>query len=598
MATLKTPIRYTSRDFGSIKEDLVQYAKRYYPETYRDFNEASFGSLMLDTVAYVGDILSFYVDYQVNESFLDTAAETSNIVKLSKQLGFKYRGAPAATGVAAFYAIIPANEVGLGPDSRAYPILKAGTSVSAKNGSRYTLVEDARFDDPGNDVVVARVNDSTGVPTSYAVKAFGKIVAGSSRRERIIVGGFKQFLKVPLASRKISEIVSVVDDEGHEYFEVDYLSQNVIYRPISNRGTDRETVPSVMKPYAVPRRFTLERIDGRYYLQFGYGSDSELNTSSVAEPTSITLKMHAKEFINDTTFDPSKLLDTDKFGVAPANTTLSVAYRENTVANSNASIGSISKMVSTIIDFNDPTVISNSTMADIRNSIEVYNEEQIVGSLATPSNQELRRRAFDFFAAQNRAVTLQDFEAIAYGMPPRFGAIKRIRVVQDPDSFKRNINMYVLAQNENGFLTLANNTLKENLKMWLNNYKMIHDTIDILDGKTVNFGVEFHVIANPEFNKAQVLAEAQRAVARIYTEPLFMGEPIYITDVYNILNKEVRGVIDVKSAKIFSRVSGAYSDASFDFNLQMSADGRVLSAPDNVCFELKYANIDIKGTIE
>ena len=171
MPTFKTPIRYTSRDFAGIKEDLVQYTRRYYPEIYRDFNEASFGSLMLDTVAYVGDILSFYVDYQVNESFLDTAAELTNIVKLSKQLGYKYRGVPAATGVVAFYAIIPANEVGLGPNSLTLPILKAGSSANSINGSRYTLVEDVRFDDPGNDIVVARVDDATGFPSSYAIKA-------------------------------------------------------------------------------------------------------------------------------------------------------------------------------------------------------------------------------------------------------------------------------------------------------------------------------------------------------------------------------------------------------------------------------------------
>jgi len=598
MPTFKTPIRYTSRDFAGIKEDLVQYTRRYYPEIYRDFNEASFGSLMLDTVAYVGDILSFYVDYQVNESFLDTAAELTNIVKLSKQLGYKYRGVPAATGVVAFYAIIPANEVGLGPNSLALPILKAGSSANSTNGSRYTLVEDVRFDDPGNDIVVARVDDATGFPSSYAVKAYGKVIAGESTRERIQIGQFRQFLKVPLESRRITEVISVIDNEGHEYFEVEHLSQNVIYRPVTNRGTDGETVKAVLKPFAVPRRFTVERIDGRYYLQFGYGSDNELNSSSVAEPSKLAMKMHARQFISDTTFDPKKLLDTDKFGVAPQNTMLTVTYRTNSSANSNASVGSINKMGSTFVDFENPLQVTAQTRRSIVNSIEVYNEERIVGSAARISNTELKRRALDHFAAQDRAVTLQDFEAVAYGMPPKLGTIKRLRIVQDTDSFKRNLNLYVLAENENGFLTEANNTLKQNLKMWLNNYKMIHDTIDIMDGKIINFAIEFHAIANPEFNKAQVLLQAQNILASHYFQPMFMGEPIYITDVYNLLNKEMRGIIDVKTVKITPRSSGAYSRTSFDFNIQTSADGRILYSPDNVCFELKYPNRDIKGTLE
>ena len=155
-----------------------------------------------------------------------------------------------------------------------------------------------------------------------------------------------------------------------------------------------------------------------------------------------------------------------------------------------------------------------------------------------------------------------------------------------------------MSENENGFLTSANNTLKENLKMWLNNYKMIHDTIDLMDGKIINFAIEFHVVADPEFNKSLVLADAQRALASYYSQPLFMSEPIYLVDIYNVLNRQVRGIIDVKDVKIVPRSGGSYSSLSFDFNIQKSNDGRALYAPENVCFELKYADRDIKGTIE
>lgn len=598
MANLKTPIKYTNREFDTIKSDLVQYAKRYYPEVYKDFNQASFGSLILDTVAYVGDIMSFYLDYQVNESFLDSTAEFTNVVRLSKQLGFKYRGVPSAVGVAAFFCIVPANDVGLGPNSTYKPILKRGTTVSSQTGNKYILDEDVRFDNAFNEVVAARVNDSTGIPTSYAIKAYGKIISGGFSRERITIGDFIKFRKVPLSSRQLTEIVSVVDEEGHEYHEVDYLSQNVIYKSVTNRGTDGDSTPAIMKPFVAARRFVVEREDGKYYLQFGYGSDSELKTTTVAEPTNIALKMHGREFISDTSFDPAKLLETDKFGVGPSNTILTITYRENTTRNTNARIGAVDKVDNAIVTYNNPDKVPAANQRSIRESIEVYNEEPIVGSVSFPTADEIKRRAYDHFATQNRAVTLQDFEAISYAMPPKFGTIKRIRVVQDPDSFKRNLNMYVLAENQNRYLVQANSTLKENLKMWLNNYKMIHDTIDILDGKIVNFAIEFHAVADPNFNKFQVLAAAQNAIAAMYAQPLYMGETLYITDIYNILNKDVPGIIDVKNVKIMPRTTGAYSSTSMNFNQQLSADGRFVSVPDNVCMELKYPDADIKGTIE
>ena len=158
--------------------------------------------------------------------------------------------------------------------------------------------------------------------------------------------------------------------------------------------------------------------------------------------------------------------------------------------------------------------------------------------------------------------------------------------------------MYVLAEDRSGYLTAANPTLKENLKLWLNNYKMIHDTVDILDGKIVNFGIEFSAVANPQFNKYEVLGLAQRVLANKYAQPLYMGEPLYITDIISTLNKDVEGIVDVKTVKIVSRSSAAYSRTTFDFDSQTSADGRMLMVPDNVCMELKYPDADIKGTLE
>ena len=210
--------------------------------------------------------------------------------------------------------------------------------------------------------------------------------------------------------------------------------------------------------------------------------------------------------------------------------------------------------------------------------------------------EEIRTRAVDFFATQNRAVTKLDYESVAYAMPPQFGAIKRCNVVRDNDSFKRNINMYVLAENRNGTLTQTSAPLKDNLKTWLGRYKMIHDTIDILDGRVVNFGIKFSVISDPDFNKFEVLEKCTQSLANFYAEPRYFGEPLYITDVYDILNK-LDEVIDTYNVEFYAREGGVYSDTTYPFVPNMSADGRYLNVPENVCMELRFPRSDIKGVI-
>ena len=236
-------VKYTNRDFESIKESLLDYKKRYYPNISKDQNESSFDDLMMDLVSYVGDQLSFYVDYSVNESFLDTAIEFNNVLKLGKQLGYKFRGNPTSTGIGTFFAIVPANAGGLGPDSAYLFTLKRGSELSSIGGNGFLLNEDIDFANPQNSVVVARVNESTGLPTAYAVKTHGKIISGRMVEEVINVGDFQKFLRLELSGRDISEVVSVVDSEGNEYFEVDYLSQDIIYKAIPNRADTSTTAP-------------------------------------------------------------------------------------------------------------------------------------------------------------------------------------------------------------------------------------------------------------------------------------------------------------------------------------------------------------------
>ena len=551
---------------------------------------------MLDMVSYIGDNLSFYLDYQANESFFDTATERNNVIRHSKQMGYKFRGTPASVGMADFYITVPANETGLGPNMDYLPILKVGTEVTSNDGGTFLLTENVDFSDDSNPVVAARINETTGNPSSYAVKASGKIVSGRFVVESKTIGNFQRFRRVYLSSRRVSEIVSVVDSQGHEYVEVDYLSQNVVYKEIGNHVASSESVPSIIKPVSAPRRFVLNQEGTRVYLQFGYGSDNEITSNSVAEPSNLVLNMTGRDYVEDSSFDPSKLLDTDKFGVSPSNTTLTITYRVNTVDNVNAASKTVRTVTRPIVEFKDSSKISSNVRSSVVASIECDNEEPNVGGLTDPSLEEIRTRAVDFFATQNRAVTKLDYESVAYAMPPQFGAIKRCNVVRDNDSFKRNINMYVLAENRNCTLTQASAPLKDNLKTWLGRYKMIHDTIDILDGRVVNFGIKFSVISDPDFNKFEVLEKCTQSLANFYAEPRYFGEPLYITDVYDILNK-LDEVIDTYNVEFYAREGGVYSDTTYPFVPNMSADGRYLNVPENVCMELRFPRSDIKGVI-
>ena len=188
----KKLIRYTDRDFNSIKQGLVDYARRYYPSTYKDFSEASFGSMMLDTVAYVGDVLSFYLDYQTNESFLDTAIEYDNVLRLGEQVGYKQPLRANSFGLVSLYVLAPISSDSSLPDSTYLPVLARGTKFSSNMGQVFSLIEDIDFANPDNEIVTATEDDS-GTATAYAIKAYGRVISGELNEELIDVGDFTRF---------------------------------------------------------------------------------------------------------------------------------------------------------------------------------------------------------------------------------------------------------------------------------------------------------------------------------------------------------------------------------------------------------------------
>ena len=590
----KRPINYTSRDFTSIKEDLVNYAQRYYPTTFKDFSEASFGALMLDMVAYVGDQLSFYTDFQTNEGFLDSAIQYDSINRLSNILGYKTPGAAQSTGQAAFYIIAPADANSRGPDLDYFPILQNGTVLSSDNNSVFTLIEDVDFTDPSNQITVARTDVSTGNPTFFAVRAYGQVVSGQRYTDTITIGDYIRFNRQKLSKENITEVLSVVDNQGNEYYQVDFLTQDVIIQEFKNTTSDRIAVPYIMKIKPVPRRFVTEHTSqGETFIQFGYGSANNLTGNVVADPLDVT----GRQYVSDLTFDPTNLIQTDKFGVVPTDTVLTVRYTANTSDEVNLAVDALRSVVSPQLSFKNQALLDPALVSSVIASMEVENEEPILGDTSILTGEEIKQRAYGTFASQNRAVTRTDYINLIYRMPSKFGKIKRANVVRDVDSLKRNLNVYLLSENSVGNLVQPNQTLKQNTRIWLNKYRMINDTIDILDAKIINIGINFKVLPELDVNRYELLETCVQKLKDEYLNIKFnVGEAVYISEIYKLLN-EVPGVVDTMEVELFNTVGGLYSNYRFNINSNLSDDGRFLVVPEGAAAEVLFPSTDIVGAV-
>ena len=309
------------------------------------------------------------------------------------------------------------------------------------------------------------------------------------------------------------------------------------------------------------------------------------------------MKLHGRDYTTDKEFDPTNLTDTDKFGIAPANTTLTIHYRVNDASDVNIAANTLTTVAIPILQFENEGSLNGAKRNTVLSSLEVNNEEPILGDVSLPSTEEIKQRVFSYYATQNRAVTIQDYQAISYAMPPSFGAVKRCTILRDFDSFKRNLNMYILSEDNNGFLVNTNSTIKQNLKTWLSRYKVINDTIDILDAQVVNFGVEFVIITDYEENKYNALATATSRLRTYFINTTYdIGEDLYIGDIYKELQK-VPNVIDVLDVKLIAKSGDPYSNFNFDLDAHLSNDGRYIKADRDSAFEIKYPNVDIQGSV-
>jgi hypothetical protein len=353
----------------------------------------------------------------------------------------------------------------------------------------------------------------------------------------------------------------------------------------------------------VPRRFVVEREKNTTYIQFGGGSDVEFDSDnainpSVVDPSNVVLKRQGAPYITDSSLDPYKLVSSDEFGIAPSDTTLRVIMRINTMDNVNISSGTLDKIQEATFEFGDKQATDANERVSVQQSLEITNEEQIVGDVTLPDSEELKRRILDSFATQNRAVTTKDYEAMSYAMPPQLGAVKRCKIIRDHDSLKRNLNMYIVSESSTGGLIKSNAIIKDNLKTWLSKNKMVSDTIDILDAKIINVAVDYEAVGRADVSKFETIEAANAALRKHFARLPEIGEPFWITDVYKVL-KEIDGIVDVTNVNVTSKVGGGtYSNVNHNIVQNTSSDGRYVEIPRNCIVEIKNTNTDISGVIK
>jgi hypothetical protein len=332
-------------------------------------------------------------------------------------------------------------------------------------------------------------------------------------------------------------------------------------------------------------------------MQFGYGSEEDIKIDKVIDPSNIVLNQFGRDHIVNTDFDPSNLLGSDKFGVSPVNTVLRIVYRVNDSTNPNAAVDTVKRLVNSIFSFEDQTSLNSGKLREVRASLECTNEAPIIGHANIPSSEELKIRTKSFFATQNRAVTREDYKSLIYSMPPKYGAIKRCAILQDRDSFKRNLNMYIISENKSGNLTKSNDILKSNIKTWLNQHRMINDTLDIMDAKIINLSLGFTVITKGGYDKFRVLDECLRVLRNRFSRHYDIAEPFSFTEVYATLNR-IEGVADTADVSILNQNGGAYSDVGLNIQKNITPDGRFVVCPLNCIFEFKFPTMDIKGSVK
>ncbi len=628
---IKRNINYLSKTFGDYRQNLIDYARVYFPNTNTDFNEASPGMMFIEMASYIGDVLGYYIDTNFRENLLAYANEIENVIPLAQSMGYKTKPGAAATCNLDVFQLCPALSTGIdySPDP-AFFLRIAPTAVFAATNfpTNFRTIDEINFADPTDREISVYATDTNNKPLTYLIKKSVQVTAGTIKTYTYTFGNPAKFSVIQLPDTDVMDIISVIDGTGHVWSEVDFLAQDLVFQDNVNVNAIPSSDFSVPPTYTIqvvrtPRRFvTRYNQDFKLELHFGSGVIDDSSALINLEPKKLANSEYQTN-LGSTSLDPSDFLSSRSYGLAPGNITLTITYATGGGISTNVPSNSITKVI-TVDVLNDITSFTPARLAlwqSVVQSIGVNNTDPATGGKGQDSIDEIRAGALGFFNSQNRVVTANDYIARVYAMPPKYGAVAKIFVAKDEqlNSILRTaqdqappngvfvedqpgpgiINLYVLGYNQNNKLVPLNMESKKNLKTYLDQYRMLTDTIRILDAFVVNIGVKFNVVVYKNYNMNEVLARTIDKVNTFFDINTWqLNQPIILNDLYLAIASTdgIQSVLDVSVFNRYSFKDGSdYEDFIYDIS-SATNNGVIYPSLDPCIFEVRYPQQDIIGS--
>ena len=604
-------IKYVNKDFNEFRSQLLNYAQTYFPTTYTDFTPSSPGVMFMEMASYVGDVLSFYLDNQIQENFLQYARQSNNLYELAYMFGYK----PKVTGLATvnidFYQLIPSKTVGVDiiPDYDYALYVDANTQVSSRTSTTRFIIEDpidftiSSSLDPTT-ISVAQV--AGGSPTYYLLKKTRRAISGTINSTSFSFGSPVEFPTVTINGAGIAGIIDITDSDGNIWYEVDHLAQELVFDGIKNTNINdpnnyqnSDDTPYILQTKQVQRRFTTRFINPTILqLQFGSGNPADNDENIIPNPSNVGLGLPFEKNKLTTAYSPTNFIFTNTYGIAPSNTTLTVRYLVGGGVEANVNANDLTSLNTNTIRFLKNNL--NSTTAQyIFNSVASNNEAAASGGQDGDSIEEIRQNTISNYSTQLRNVTADDYLVRALSMSPRYGTVAKAYTEKPKaDDANTTLDLYVLSYNSNGNLTTASTTLKNNLKTYINQYRMIGDTISIKDAFIINIACDFEIITLPNYNSNEVIFRCITALQDYFDINKWqINQPIILRDI-TVLLDNIEGVQTVNKVDIINKAGTTSGYSQYAYDIAGATQKNIIyPSLDPSIFELKYPNTDIKGRV-
>ena len=576
--------------------------------------------------SYIGDVLSYYTDYQFKESLLQEAKGTANVLSIARSLGYKSKNIVPAVVDLDVYIIIPsvynATLSKYEPDYSYALTVKAGMIVATEKQIEFRTLEPVNFAYSSTlsprETTVYQVSSTTKDPEFYLVKKTVKAIAGNVHTKTYTFDKARRYDKIIIREddHNIIEVVDIKDSDDNTWYEVPFLAQDTITQPVSNvRENDpdfytyADTAPYLLKTVKVPRRFiTKFNSSNDLEIQFGSGVSDISDEELIPNPDNIGSALLGMQNQFDFPIDPSNFVYTKTYGLAPSNTTLTIRYTTGVGLETNVQANAITEIISREFILDDEN-LNSSLVTNTKNSLAINNPKPASGGKSAELIDDVRQNALSMFASQQRAVTKEDYLVRAYAMPPKFGAIAKAYIVKDDNlnldlnSTDRIVNplalnLYTLGYTDSGKLTPLNSAIKHNLQNYMKQYRMLTDAINIKDAFIINIGVHFDIVTLPEYNSNEVLFKCIAKCKEIFDIKKWqVGQPIIMSKLYVDLDK-VEGVQTVKAIKIVNLYDTLFGYSGNVYNIQEATkDGIIYTSLDPSIFEVRNPDLDILGKV-